>query len=173
MKNEEFILFLRTDRNNVKQSLQNSLSVLLISIFFCTFAPEMNRLRTFWGILLLLLAVLLTAHDSWQDKDCAQEIEVQEQRDAAVVTPQESRHYEATLTDATSLYRVCSSRPQRILPTHASKTERTANPCGFVRRHIVKPLHFLHDSRRRMETAPFSLSASCLYYVIALRHIIR
>ena len=133
----------------------------------------MNRSRTFWGFLLLLLAVLLTVHYSWQDNDCTQEIEVQEQRDATVVTPQDSRHYEATLTDATSLYRVCSSRPQRILPTHASKTERTASPCGFVRRHIVKPLHFLHDSRRRMETAPFCLSASCLYYVIALRHIIR
>ena len=91
----------------------------------------------------------------------------------ALMSPQRHQHHEATLTDATSLYRVCSSRPQRLLPTHGSKTERTANPCGFVRRHIVKPLQFLHGSRRRLETAPFCLSASCHYYVIALRHIIR
>lgn len=132
----------------------------------------MNRLKNFWGVLLLLIAVLLTINYSWQEKGYAQD-SVQQQLDATVVFPQDTRHHEATLTDATSLYRVCSSRPQRILPTHASKTERTANPCGFVRRHIVKPLYFLHDSRRRMETAPFCLSASCLYYVIALRHIIR
>ena len=133
----------------------------------------MIRVKKSWKVLLFLIAVLLTANYSWQVKDCAQETEEQEQRDAAVVTPQDSRHYEATLTDATSLYRVCSSRPQRILPTHASKTERTANPCGFVRRHIVKPLHSFYDSRCRLETAPFCLSASCLYYVIALRRIIR
>ena len=132
----------------------------------------MNRLKKFWGIWLLLTAVLLTVYDNWQARGYAQDLD-QEQRFSTVITPQDTRHHEATLTDATSLYRVCSSRPQRLLPTHGSKTERTANPCGFVRRHIVKPLHFLHDSRRRLETAPFCLSASCLYYVIALRHIIR
>lgn len=132
----------------------------------------MNRLKKFWGIWLLLTAVLLTVYDNWQARGYAQDLD-QEQRVSTVITPQDTRHHEATLTDATSLYRVCSSRPQRLLPTHGSKTERTANPCGFVRRHIVKPIHFLHDSRRRLETAPFCLSASCLYYVIALRHIIR
>jgi len=149
------------------------IKIPFISIFFCNFVPEMIRMEKSWGVLLFLIVVLLTVSYGWQDKDCAQEKEVQEQRDATVVTPQDSRHYEATLTDATNLYRVCSSRPQRILSTHASKTERTANPCGFVRVQIVKSLHFLHDSRRRLETAPFCLSASCLYYVIALRHIIR
>ena len=132
----------------------------------------MNRLKKSWGSLLLLIAVLLTVNYSWQEKGYVHDIG-QGQRDATVITPQDTRHHEAMLTDASSLYRVCSSRPLRILPTQGSKTERTANPCGFVRRHIVKPLHFLYDSRRRLETAPFCLSASCLYYVIALRHIIR
>ena len=132
-----------------------------------------QKKKSLFGVLLFLIAVLLTVNDNWQEKDCAQNIAVQEQRDATIITRQDTRHKEATLTDATSLYRICSSRPQRIQPTHASKTERTAKPCSFVRRHIVKPLHFLHDSRRRLETAPFCLSASCLYYVIALRHIIR
>ncbi len=132
----------------------------------------MNRLKNFWGILLLLIAVLLTINYNWQEKGYTQD-SIQQQRDATVVFPQDTRHHEATLTDATNLYRVCSSRPQRILPTHGSKTERIANSCGFVRRHIVKPLQTYYDSRRRLETAPFCLSASCLYYVIALRHIIR
>ena len=139
----------------------------------CTiFATEMYGLKKFWGILLLFIAVFLTVNYGWQEEGYAQETEL-EQRDASVVTPQDTRHHEATLTDATNLYRVCSSRPQRLIPTHGSNTERTVTPCGFVRSHLVKPLHFLHDSRRRLETAPFCLSASCLYYVIALRHIIR
>ena len=89
------------------------------------------------------------------------------------VKPRNDSRHEATLTDASTLYRVCSSRPQRLIPSHGSKTERTVHPSGCVRRHIVKPLQSVYDSRRRLETAPFCLSASCLYYVIALRHIIR
>lgn len=126
-------------------------------------------------MLMVSAVVLLTVVINWQESNLA--VEQQADQDLRYAEAQMSapkhHHHEATLTDATSLYRVCSSRPQRLLPTHGSKTERTASPCGYVRRNIVKPLHFLHDSRRRMETAPFCLSASCLYYVIALRHIIR
>ena len=126
-------------------------------------------------MLMALAVVFLAVVINWQESDLA--FEQQAKQDLRYAETQMSapkhHHHEATLTDATSLYRVCSSRPQRLLPTHGSKTERTASPCGFVRRNIVKPFHFLHDSRRRQETAPYCLSASCLYYVIALRHIIR
>ena len=124
-------------------------------------------------MLVLLTLTLLTAFSGCQKRVVTQIQEQALRMTAEVMIPQDNRHHEATLTDATSLYRVCSSRPQRLLPTQGSKTERTTNPCSFVRNHIVKPLQFLHDSRRRQETAPFCLSASCLYYVIALRHIIR
>ena len=134
----------------------------------------MKKMQRFWWTLLLLLtAVWLTVNDGWQRDATFAQQPTEQLAPTAVLSTHDSRHQEATLTDATSLYRVCSSRPQRLLPTHGSKPERTANPCGAVRRHIVKPLHFLHDSRRRLETAPFCLPASCLYYVIALRHIIR
>ena len=94
--------------------------------------------------------------------------------ESAVMTPWQHRHHEATLTDATQLYRVCSSRPQRFVPTQGSGSGRTFCPCtAFVRRYIVKPLHFLHDGRIRLESAPFCTSASRDYYIIALRHIIR
>ncbi len=93
---------------------------------------------------------------------------------ASIIIPQNQRHHEATLTDATSLYRICNTRPQRIMPTYGSKSERSISHFRFLmQRHIVKPLSILHDSRRRQETAPFCLSASCHYYVLALRHILR
>ena len=93
---------------------------------------------------------------------------------ASIIIPQDQRHHETTLTDATSLYRICNTRPQRIMPTYGSKSERSVSQFRLLmQRHIVKPLRFLHDSRRRQETAPFCLSASCHYYVLALRHILR
>ena len=91
------------------------------------------------------------------------------------MVPLQQHHHEATLTDASQLYRVCSSRPQRILPSQGSRTERTITPFGnlALRQHIVKHLYTYYDSRCRQETAPFCMSASRDYYVIALRRIIR
>lgn len=86
----------------------------------------------------------------------------------------QNRHVpEATLTDAAQLYRICSSRPQRIVPTHGSGGERIPGSSGsLARRYNVQHLQSYHDGRCRQETAPFCMSASRLYYVIALRHIL-
>lgn len=125
--------------------------------------------RFIMSILVVVLAVLA----NWQGTAVQLPLEQQHQPSAAVVTPHNPHHHEATLTDASSLYRICTTRPQRVIPTHGSNSERSTGSCCSARRHVVKPLHFLHDSRRRLETAPYCLSASCKYYVIALRHIIR
>ena len=126
-------------------------------------------------ILTALCAVCLTVLLNWQSHDIAPVEESCEHRESSVLVPQHQHHQEATLTDASQIYRICSSRPQRILHIHGSKTERTVTPFGTfaIRHHIVKPLYSYYDSRCRLETAPFCMSASCDYYVIALRHIIR
>ena len=126
-------------------------------------------------MLTVLCAVCLTVLLNWQSKDGAlAEIPLQP-TESTVMVPLQQHHHEATLTDASQLYRVCSSRPQRILPSQGSRTERTITPFGnlALRQHIVKHLYTCYDSRCRQETAPFCMSASCDYYVIALRHIIR
>lgn len=121
-------------------------------------------------IVITLLAVL----SNWQGGDIQRGQNPGQTTSALIITPQDQRHHEATLTDATSLYRVCNTRPQRIMPTYGSKSERSVSQFRLLmQRHIVKPLSLLHDSRRRLETAPFCLSASCHYYVLALRHILR
>jgi len=127
--------------------------------------------RIFAALIVACLAVLL----NWQSHDDATARETCQHRESSVLAPQHRHHQEATLTDASQIYRICSSRPQRVLPTQGSKTERTITPFGSfaIRQHIVKPLYSYFDSRCRLETAPFCLSASCDYYVIALRHIIR
>ena len=127
------------------------------------------------GILILvalsgLLLIVLQNHQ----QPAVQAQKATRQTQTAVMAPQKEHHREATLTDASKLYRICTSRPQRINPTQGSKTERTTSTGGSVAsRNIVKSFYTFYDSRRRQETAPFCLSASRDYYVIALRHIIR
>ena len=86
--------------------------------------------------------------------------------------PQSGRHHEATLNDARGVYRLCNTRPGRLLPTHGSGSDKNAARLLAVRRPVVKHLFFLHDGRRRLETAPFQSAASRDYYVFALRHIL-
>jgi len=119
--------------------------------------------------------VCLTVLLNWQSNGAVAADEPNPHRESSFLIPQHEHHQEATLTDASQIYRICSSRPQRILPTQGSKTERTITPHGSfaIRRHKVKPLYSYYDSRCRLETAPFCMSASSDYYVIALRHIIR
>ncbi len=125
-------------------------------------------------LLTTLIAVCLTVWASWQGQDDVLEQACQQPTESTVTTPHRQQPHEAVLTDATQLYRICSSRPQRLIPTQGSRSERTVAPLsGMARQHIVKPLHSYYDSRCRSESAPFCLSASRDYYVIALRHIIR
>lgn len=123
-------------------------------------------------MLTALCAVCLAVLVNWQG-EAVTRAEGLRQQSASVVVPKHQHHQEAILTDALQLYRICSSRPQRVISSQGSRTENT--PFGWFARlkHHVKPLYSFYDSRSRGETAPFCMSASCEYYVIALRHILR
>lgn len=86
--------------------------------------------------------------------------------------PQSGRHHEATLNDAQGVYRLCNTRPGRLLQTHGSNSGKNATRSLAVRRPIVKHIFFIHDGRRRLESAPFQSAASRDYYVFALRRIL-
>ena len=135
----------------------------------------MRRMLLMTRILTALCAVCLTVLLNWQNKDGALTGIPLQLTESTIIVPFQLHHHEATLTDASQLYRVCSSRPQRILASQGSKTERTITPSGnfALRQHFVKHFNFYYDSRCRQETAPFCMSASRDYYVIALRRIIR
>ncbi len=129
--------------------------------------------RGFIWFLVALCVVCLAEITHLQCLDVTPEQGSYEQTVSSIVTQQHNQRHEATITDSTLLYRICSSRPQRTLHTQGSRSERLLTPVfNSVWRYIVKPLHSYFDSRCRMESAPFCLSSSCDYYVIALRHII-
>lgn len=92
----------------------------------------------------------------------------------AVQPTDESERPTALLTDASDIYRVCSSRPQRLLPSQVAKQERStgkASGCCPPNHRSTHQNHFCGTGRT--ESAPFCFVASRDYYIIALRRILR
>ena len=90
----------------------------------------LSTTRILMTLCVVCLAVLLhgQSHDDATAKgNC-------HHRESFVLTPHHQHPQEATLTDASQIYRICSSRPQRIFPTQGSNTERTVTPFGSFAR---------------------------------------
>lgn len=86
----------------------------------------------------------------------------------------DSHHQQAILTDNRNSYRLCSNRPQRLIPTSGAKHERTSgkqSAVGFVRLSTTLKPPF--GGVVCEASAPLGFVASRDYYVFALRHIIR
>ena len=80
----------------------------------------------------------------------------------------------AILSDASDIYRICSTRPQRVLPTQSPQTQQTTGKTPVALRYLNRgTLKHLYGRGGRTEQAPFCFVVSRDYYVIALRHIIR
>ncbi|MBP3829268.1 MAG: hypothetical protein ILA06_03045 [Bacteroidaceae bacterium] len=129
--------------------------------------------------LLPILIVFLTALIGYRGDAMNAEVEASQRvvvsscgRTYALTDPQPGRHHEAMLNDARGVYRLCNTRPGRLLPTHGAGSGKNAARSLAVRRSGIKHLFFLHDGRRRLETAPFQTAASRDYYVFALRRIL-
>ena len=135
---------------------------------------EMKRKRgLIWFLASLCALALLVLADFQGHEGSCNHAKGQEPA-PSVWEPQQEQSHEATLTDATLLYRICSTRPLRILPTAGSRVVRTITPVGgAAKEYIVKPLHRFYDSHSIPVSSPLHLSASCDDYIIALRHIIR
>ena len=77
----------------------------------------------------------------------------------------------AVLTDAQNIYRICSSRPQRLLPSNGFKQERTSckQSSSFSHKSIKNRLSCKWVIRI---TLPIRTVVSCDYYVFALRRLL-
>ena len=94
----------------------------------------------------------------------------------AKVTPHQQEQ-EAQLEDASdAAYRVCSSRPQRLLPSGNIHGNPSANSRLLTHRiRFLSSLLSAIDGAMepfRQETAPIHFDVASKYYVICLRHLI-
>ena len=94
----------------------------------------------------------------------------------AKVTPHQHEQ-DAQLEDASNAaYRVCSSRPQRILPSGNIHGNPSANSRLLIHRirFLSSLLSVIEGAKEpfRQETAPIHFDVASKYYVICLRHLI-
>ena len=90
------------------------------------------------------------------------------------VEHKENQH-DAQLEDASVMaYRVCSNRPQRLLPTgniHANGNSDVSKLL-FNKIRFLSHLLFADGGKgSRLESAPFHFDVASKYYVICLRHL--
>ena len=90
------------------------------------------------------------------------------------VEHKENQH-DAQLEDASMLaYRVCSNRPQRLLPSGNILSGQGGSSLLFNRTHFLSSLLsalFGGMESLRKETAPIHFDVASKYYVICLRHL--
>lgn len=76
------------------------------------------------------------------------------------------------LISSEGIFRVCSTRSWRVLPTHASKQSKGSGRTTFVRHSRHTYSYFYYKGRHNIKNTPFRPVVSCDYYIYALRHII-
>ena len=88
----------------------------------------------------------------------------------------DQRQSDAQLENASELaYRICSSRPQRLLPSGNMHGNQSASRLLSNRIHLLFTLLSAIDGAMepfRQETAPIHFDVASKYYVICLRHLI-
>ena len=88
----------------------------------------------------------------------------------------DERQSDAQLENASELaYRICSSRPQRLLPSGNMHGNQSASRLLSNRIHLLFTLLSAIDGAMepfRQETAPIHFDVASKYYVICLRHLI-
>ena len=88
----------------------------------------------------------------------------------------DQRQSDAQLENASELaYRICSSRPQRLLPSGNMHGNQSASRLLSNRIHLLFTLLSAIEGAMepfRQETAPIHFDVASKYYVICLRHLI-
>lgn len=112
-----------------------------------------------------------------QDSSAVEAADAAHKKDRlAKVTPHQQEQ-DAQLEDASNAaYRVCSSRPQRLLPSGNIHGNPSANSRLLIHRirFLSSLLSVIEGAKEpfRQETAPIHFDVASKYYVICLRHLI-
>lgn len=88
------------------------------------------------------------------------------------VVHQQDDHQEARFTDASNLYRICNSRPGRLIPSWNVFSQERADKPSFYYNKFYESFLLNFRGRKRQESAPFHFDVASRYYVICLRHLV-
>lgn len=97
-----------------------------------------------------------------------------QQRDKVQAVEQHEPEQKAVFTDTSTIYRVCSARPQRLAPCGDITTTRNLHHTSKLpyKNKFYQLLLNTFRGRERLESAPLHFDVAGKYYVICLRHLI-
>ena len=114
-------------------------------------------------------SISFTPEDSYTE-------EASHKKDGLTKVEYDKSQPEAQLENASQLaYRICSSRPQRLLPSGNMHNSQTASRLLTNRiRYLSSLLSAIEGGMEpfRQETAPIHFDVACKYYVICLRRLL-
>lgn len=96
-----------------------------------------------------------------------------DERDTLAAVAELPEHtLEALLSDAHDIYRICNSRPGRLIQAHGQQTGKMhgASGKGQATKQTITLNH--PDGVRRQPSAPLRCCAPCDYFIFALRRIL-
>ncbi len=98
---------------------------------------------------------------------------VQQRKDKLfAVVQQQDNGQEAVLTDASHLYRICNSRPQRLIPSWNLTLQDQQNKPLLYKTKFYESFLLNFRGKKRLESAPIHFDVASRYYVICLRHLV-
>ncbi len=95
-----------------------------------------------------------------------------QQKDRVQAIVQHEPEQKAVFTDNSSAYRICSARPQRIVPCGDITNNLHQTSKLPYRNKFYQLLLNTFRGRERLESAPIHFDVAGKYYVICLRHLI-
>lgn len=97
----------------------------------------------------------------------------QERKDRlCAVAQQGDGNHEAVLSDASHLNRICSSRPQRLIPSWILTFQGQQEKLSLYKAKFYESFLLSFRGRERLESAPIHFDVASRYYVICLRHLV-
>ena len=114
---------------------------------------------------------------SHQDSSAVEAADAAHKKDGLAKVAPHQQEQDAQLEDASNAaYRVCSSRPQRLLPSGNIHGNPSASSRLLIHRirFLSSLLSVIEGAKEpfRQETAPIHFDVASKYYVICLRHLI-
>ena len=126
--------------------------------------------------IIFLMSMVFSGYGEVSAASISYTSDVLPKKDKLTKVEYDQRQRDAQLENASELaYRICSSRPQRLLPSGNMHGNQSASRLLSNRIHLLFTLLSVIEGAKepfRQETAPIHFDVASKYYVICLRHLI-
>ena len=126
--------------------------------------------------IIFLMSMVFSGYGEVSAASISYTSDVLPKKDKLAKVEYDQRQSDAQLENASELaYRICSSRPQRLLPSGNMHGNQSASRLLSNRIHLLFTLLSVIEGAKepfRQETAPIHFDVASKYYVICLRHLI-